>query len=115
MLKIIDNQAGVASGQIYNIGNPKNNYSVRELAEMMLALALEYPEYSSNAKKVKLIRTSSAQYYGKGYQDVQNRVPKITNTSKDLAWRPKVGMRQALKHIFDFYRGHVAEARHLVD
>src|ERR1017187_10119443 len=40
LLKIIDNPAGVASGQIYNIGNPKNNYSVRELAEMMLALAL---------------------------------------------------------------------------
>ena len=103
------------SGQIYNIGNPNNNYSVRELAEMMLALALKYPEYRSHAKKVKLIKTSSAQYYGKGYQDVQNRVPKITNTCNDLAWRPKVSMQQAMKHIFDFYRGHVAEARHLVD
>jgi nucleoside-diphosphate-sugar epimerase len=115
LLKIIDNPAGVASGKIYNIGNPKNNYSVRELAEMMLALALEYPEYRSHAKKVKLVRTSSAQYYGKGYQDVQNRVPKITNTCQDLQWRPKVNMQQAMKHIFDFYRGHVAEARHLVD
>jgi len=46
---------------------------------------------------------------------VQNRVPKITNTCKDLAWRPKVSMQDAMKHIFDFYRGHVAEARHLVD
>jgi nucleoside-diphosphate-sugar epimerase len=115
LLKIIENPARVASGQIYNIGNPKNNYSVRELAEMMLALALEYPEYRSHAKKVKLINTSAVQYYGKGYQDVQNRVPKITNTCKDLAWRPKIGMQQAMKHIFDFYRSHVAEARHLVD
>jgi nucleoside-diphosphate-sugar epimerase len=115
LLKIIDNPAGVASGQIYNIGNPKNNYSVKELAEMMLALALEYPEYRSHAKKVKLIKTSAAQYYGKGYQDVQNRVPKITNTCKDLDWRPTVNMQQAMKHIFDFYRGHVAEARQLVD
>ncbi len=115
LLKIIDNPARVASGQIYNIGNPKNNYSVKQLAEMMLALALEYPEYRSHAKKVKLIKTSSAEYYGKGYQDVQNRVPKITNTCKDLDWSPKVNMQQAMKHIFDFYRGHVAEARHLVD
>jgi nucleoside-diphosphate-sugar epimerase len=115
LLKIIDNPAGIASGKIYNIGNPKNNYSVKELAEMMLALALEYPEYRSHAKKVKLVKTSAAQYYGKGYQDVQNRVPKITNTCKDLDWRPKIGMQQAMKHIFDFYRGHVAEARQLVD
>src|SRR3990172_6240758 len=115
LMKIIANEKGVASGQIYNIGNQKNNYSVREVAEMMLKLALEYPEYRSHAKKVRLVKTSSAQYYGKGYQDVQNRVPKIANTCKDLAWKPKVNMQQAMKHIFDFYRGHVAEARHLVD
>src|SRR5512140_3272577 len=57
LLKIIDNPARIASGKIYNIGNPKNNYSVRELAEMMLALALEYPEYRGHAKKVKLVKT----------------------------------------------------------
>ncbi len=115
LLKIIENPSRVASGKIYNIGNPKNNYSVKQLAQMMLALALEYPEYRSHAKKVKLIKTSSAKYYGNGYQDVQNRVPKIANTCKDLDWKPKVTMQQAMKYIFDFYRGHVAEARHLVD
>ena len=115
LMQIIDNPKGVASSQIYNIGNPKNNYSVKALAEMMLALALKYPEYRVNAKKVKLIKTTAAQYYGKGYQDVQNRVPKITNTCKDLAWQPRVNMQQALKHIFDAYRGDVAGARKLVD
>jgi nucleoside-diphosphate-sugar epimerase len=115
LMKIIANKGGVASGQIYNIGNPKNNYSVKTLAEMMLELAMRYPEYKTRAKKVKLVKTTATQYYGKGYQDVQNRVPKITNTCKDLAWKPTVTMAQALKHIFDAYRGHVAEARHLVD
>jgi nucleoside-diphosphate-sugar epimerase len=115
LIKIIDNKARVASGKIYNIGNPKNNYSVKTLAEMMLALALKYPEYRGHAKKVKLVETTAAKYYGKGYQDVQNRVPKITNTCKDLAWKPTVTMAQALKHIFDAYRCDVALARHLVD
>jgi nucleoside-diphosphate-sugar epimerase len=115
LMQIIANPNGVANSQIYNIGNPKNNYSVKQLAEMMLALALQYPEYRPNARKVRLIKTTAAQYYGKGYQDVQNRVPKITNTCKDLDWKPKVNMQQALKHIFDAYRGHVAEARNLVD
>jgi nucleoside-diphosphate-sugar epimerase len=115
LMKIIDNPRGVASRQIYNIGNPRNNYSVKDLARMMVKLALTYPEYKPNARKVKLVVTSSEKYYGKGYQDVQNRVPKIANTSKDLAWRPRVTMPQALKGIFDAYRGDVAEARHLVD
>mgnify|MGYP000308259036 CR=1 FL=1 len=42
---------GVANGQIYNIGNPTNNYSVRELATMMLELAKEYPEYLNRVYK----------------------------------------------------------------
>jgi nucleoside-diphosphate-sugar epimerase len=113
LMKIIENKDGVASGRIYNVGNPKNNYSVRELAEMMLVLAKSYPEYRKNAGKVKLVNTSSAKYYGKGYQDVQNRVPKIDNTMKDLGWKPKVDMKTALERIFDAYRGQLEEARNL--
>jgi len=113
LMKIIDNKDGVASGKIYNIGNPKNNYSVRELAEMMVALAKTYPEYRRNAAKVRLVETSASKYYGKGYQDVQNRVPKIDNTKKDLGWAPKVDMKTALKNIFEAYRGHIDEAREL--
>jgi len=115
LMKIIENKDGKASGQIYNVGNPVNNYSIRELAAMMLALADEYPEYRASAKAVQLVDTSSGAYYGAGYQDVQNRVPKIDNTMHDLDWAPKAGMADALRHIFDAYRGQVGAARALVD
>jgi nucleoside-diphosphate-sugar epimerase len=115
LMKMIENENGIASGKIYNVGNPKNNFSVRELATMMLSLAAQYPEYSETAKQVQLIETTSEAYYGKGYQDVQNRVPKITNTCDELNWAPTVTMADALRHIFDAYRGQVAEARGLVD
>ena len=115
LLRIIQNPGRIATGKIYNIGNPRNNVSVRGLAEMMLEIAARYPEYAARAKKVRLVKTSAADYYGKGYQDVQHRVPKIDNTCKDLGWRPRVGMRTAVKNIFEAYRGHVADARRLVD
>ena len=115
LMKIIENRKGIASGKIYNIGNPKNNYSVGDLAGMMVKLALEYPEYRANARKVRLVKTTAEQYYGKGYQDVQNRVPMISQSTNDLGWRPQVNMREALKRIFDAYRTHVAEARRLVE
>ena len=89
LVRIIANKDGIATGKIYNIGNPANNWSVRELAEKMLALAKRYPEYAENAAKVTLVQTTSAAYYGSGYQDVQNRVPKIANTCADLDWQPK--------------------------
>ncbi len=45
---------------------------------------------------------------------MQNRVPKIENTRRELGWRPRVPMNEALRRIYDAYRTHVAEARHLV-
>jgi len=115
LMRIIANENGIASGKIYNVGNPLNNYSVRELARMMLDLALTYPEYRDTAKQVELVDTTAEAYYGTGYQDVQNRVPDISNTCAELRWQPTVTMKESLKRIFDAYRGQVAEARHLVD
>jgi len=115
LMKIIANPAGIASGKIYNIGNPANNYSVRELAEMMLVLARRIPEYRDNAARVTLVDTSADAYYGRGYQDVRNRVPAIDGTMRDLDWAPRVGMDDALARIFEAYREHVVAARALVE
>jgi nucleoside-diphosphate-sugar epimerase len=115
LLKIIANDRAVATGKIYNIGNPNNNLSVRELAVRMLEMATEYPEYRDNAAKVRLVETTAAEYYGKGYQDMQQRVPKIANTCADFDWRPTVTMDDALRLIFEAYRAHVADAGHLVE
>ena len=113
---IIANPGGVASGRIYNIGNPANHQSVRELAEMMLTMAPDLPRSTPSrpvaAASSKRRRTSSTAL---GYQDVRNRLPEIAATMAELQWRPKVGMTTALRRIFDSYRGHVVEARALLE
>ena len=115
LMKILDNPRGVADGRIYNIGNPRNNCSVKELAQMMIELAGGFPEYRDAAQRVKLVETSSGAYYGAGYQDVQNRSPNIDGTRDDLGWTPTVGLRDALTRILESYRQHVADARNLVE
>jgi nucleoside-diphosphate-sugar epimerase len=115
LMKIIDNKNGIASGKIYNIGNPTNNFSIRELATMMVKLATEYPEFADSAKKVELLEVTSGAYYGNGYQDVQNRVPKIENTCKELDWQPHSTMADALRKIYDAYRSQTTEASALMD
>ncbi len=113
LTRIIENPNGIASGKIYNIGNPKNNFSIRQLAQMMLETALTRPEYRDAAQKVKLIDVSAQSYYGAGYQDIQTRVPLIDNTCKELNWAPTTDMRQALSAIFDAYAGSLQTARGL--
>ncbi len=115
LMKIIENKDGCANGNIYNIGNPDNDLSIRELAELMLEIAQEFPEYKPGADKVEIIDVSSEKYYGKGYQDIQTRVPWIENTRKELGWEPTMDVKDALRGIFEAYRHEVAEARALLD
>ncbi len=113
LAKIIANEGGIADGKIYNIGNPDNNLSIRALARMMLALARTLPEYRDAAAAVALIDVTSADYYGSGYQDVLYRVPDIHRTTADLDWRPQVGMEEALREMFAYYRDQAAAAADL--
>lgn len=115
LMKIMENKGGKANGKIYNIGNPANDLSIRELAEIMLEIAREIPEYREGAEKVEIVTVESGKYYGKGYQDVQTRVPWIGNTREELEWSPQVDVREALRGIFEAYRDDVATARALID
>lgn len=114
LLRIIHNRRGVASGKIYNIGNPRNNYSIRQLAEAMLSLAQAMPEYRASARKVRLRTVTAEKHFGAGYQDIDFRVPAIANTTRELGWRPKVDMKTSLKRIFEAYRTELGKARRLM-
>jgi nucleoside-diphosphate-sugar epimerase len=115
LMKIIENRNGCANGKIYNVGNPANSLSVRELAQQMLQVAAGYEEYRANASRVRLLDVSASEYYGRGYQDVENRVPKIDNTRADLGWEPKVSMQEALRQIFEAYRHEIRQAGALLE
>ena len=115
LVRIIRNEGGRANGRIYNIGNPENDVSVRELAEMLLAMAKEFPEYREGAQKVELVVVPAENYYGKGYQDVSRRRPSIANTRAELGWAPTVGLRDSIGRLLEYYRREIAEARHLLN
>jgi nucleoside-diphosphate-sugar epimerase len=64
---------------------------------------------------VELVEVTSGDYYGRGYQDIQTRVPWIDNTRSDLDWSPRVSLRDSLRAIFEAYRHEVGKARALLD
>lgn len=103
LLKIIANENGCADQAIFNIGNPANDISILELAELLLELIKTYPRYANYAEKVQLQTINSDNYYGKGYQDVERRMPSINRAQQQLAWQPQLDMKTSLKKILDFY------------
>jgi nucleoside-diphosphate-sugar epimerase len=59
--------------------------------------------YASMTEKVQLVEVSSGEYYGKGYQDVQMRVPSVKNAEKHLGWRPTTDLATALRKTLDYH------------
>jgi len=103
LVKIIENRDNKADGQIFNVGNPKNDLSIKELAERLVAAIKTYPEFAAIASKTQIIPVQSDQYYGKGYQDIMTRTPSVRRAKDRLGWEPKVSLDEALKKTLDFY------------
>ena len=45
----------------------------------------------------------SGAFYGKGYQDVQHRVPSIKNAKRLLGWEPKIQLEESIETTLDFF------------
>lgn len=104
LMRIIENKNNSAHNKIFNIGNPLENISIRELAETLVqAISLNYPKYAGAAKTVKLIDIDARNYFGEGYQDVSLRVPSISHARECLGWEPQVNIATGLKKTLDFY------------
>ncbi len=103
LMKILENRKGAADGGIFNIGNPANDISVRELAEKLVAAVAAHPAFGPSARETRLIDVSSRDYYGEGYQDILTRVPSIRRARTALGWEPKVGLDEAIRLTVDFY------------
>lgn len=103
LMKIIENKDGCADGGIFNIGNPANDLSVKELAYKLRDMVKEYPQYLDRAEKCQIVGVTSEEFYGNGYQDIVTRVPSIKRATEILGWKPVTGIDEALKNTLDFY------------
>lgn len=103
LIKIIENKDGCANQQIFNIGNPYNELSIKNLAYMIVDLAKTYEKIKNAAEKTEIRELPASEYYGKSYQDVQRRVPSIKKAEQILKWKPTTDIKTSIKKIMDYY------------
>jgi nucleoside-diphosphate-sugar epimerase len=103
LVRIIDNPNGVATRRIFNIGNPANCASIKELAEVMIEVAKEFPSLRDRAAATTIEAVTSANYYGKYYQDIQLRVPAVEAAREVLGWTPTTDLREAVRQTIAYY------------
>ena len=103
LMKIIENKNGCATRRIFNIGNPKNDYSVKDFVNLLLEKFKNYPEYKGVAETTKVSVVDGEAHYGKHYEDAGFRVPSIQNAKDHLGWEPTTTMDEALTKTLDYY------------
>lgn len=103
LMKILENENGAADGRIFNIGNPANDCSIRELANRMIDVLSEFNQFRDLRERAKIEETTADAYYGEGYQDILTRVPDISAAAEHLGWKPEVGLEESLRRTIAYY------------
>ena len=103
LMKIIENKDDVCNGEIFNLGNPRNEATIRKLAHKLRDIYVGWSANGQERKAAEIIEVSSREFYGKGYQDINRRVPSIDKARRILGWEPKVDLDTALARTIAYY------------
>ncbi len=93
--------------QIFNVGNPANNVTIRELADIMTAL---YEELTGKPASSPIVEVSGEEFYGTGYED-SDRLPPDISKMRALGWIPRRDLRTTLRDAMAYYLAPEHEER----
>ncbi|PPR89412.1 hypothetical protein GOBAR_AA31271 [Gossypium barbadense] len=116
-----------ANGHIFNVGNPNNEVTVRQLAEMMtqvnytidillyLLISIFWSHVYTKVSGEPMLQSpsidvSSKEFYGEGYDDSDKRIPDMTIINKQLGWNPKTSLWDLLESTLTYQYRTYAEA-----
>ncbi len=88
-----------ARQQVFNMGCPTNNVTIREFALLMREL---YEELTGRPTRSQLVEMDGETFYGKGYEDGDRLPPDITKL-RALGWSPKHDLRETVRETMTYY------------
>jgi UDP-apiose/xylose synthase len=85
--------------EIFNVGNPDNNVTIREAASLMIDL---FEELTGNSPTSEITEVSGEEFYGRGYEDA-DRLPPDISKMRRLGWAPKRDIRTTFRDAMRYY------------
>jgi UDP-4-amino-4-deoxy-L-arabinose formyltransferase/UDP-glucuronic acid dehydrogenase (UDP-4-keto-hexauronic acid decarboxylating) len=109
LFRIVENKDGCCNGRIFNIGNPDNEYSMQELADILRGKFATHALRSHFPPDGGIKNIEARAFYGAGYQDVNHRRPSIRLARRILGWEPKVPFEQSVSETLDYFLKDVVD------
>ncbi len=86
------------SGEILNIGNPYNEISILELAE------LAYKVTGGEGKTPLRFVVHEDYYKTKKFEEIQRRIPDVSKAEKLLGYKPKISNEEGMRRTFQWQK-----------
>jgi UDP-glucose 4-epimerase len=87
-------QTPAAVGQVFNLGSDEE-ISINDLAKKVIALT---------GSKSTIEHIPYEQAYGRQFDDLPRRVPKLEKISSTIGWRPRLGLEQIVRSVINDQR-----------
>lgn len=106
-MRIIENRDELCNQQIFNIGSPDNEVSIRDLALKMRAI---YKDrwWDGVSRLPALVDVSGDAFYGAGYDDSDRRIPDISKAMRLLGWKPQYTLEETIERSMAYWFDHDA-------
>ncbi len=102
IVRILENKGGVCDRQIFNIGKPDNELTIKELAYLMKEVFDEHFREEGDPEP-EIVDVSAEEFYGKGYQDCDRRIADISKARTLLGWNPQYGTREVVYKTMEYF------------
>lgn len=85
--------------RVFNVGNPANNVTIREFAQLMIEI---YQELTGQPATSPIEEIDGEAFYGAGYED-GDRLPPDISQMRALGWEPRYDLRSTLRDVMRYY------------
>jgi UDP-glucose 4-epimerase len=92
LLRLVDHPDAV--GQVYNVGNDREEVTIHELAERVRA---------RTGSKSDIVMVPYDQAYEEGFEDMRRRVPDLTKVHALVGYEPKVHLDEILDRVIAYF------------
>jgi UDP-apiose/xylose synthase len=100
--RVVVNPGGACDQQVFNVGAPGNETSIRGLAGLMRRIYAE--KFAAPGDPIPETEdVPSERFCGRGYEDSDRRIPDISKVRTLLGWEPKFGLRDMLELTMAYY------------
>jgi UDP-glucose 4-epimerase len=85
--------AGGENGEVYNLGNPQNKISIRELAEQVITI-------SGSSSQIQFVDPKTI--YGNLYAEANDKFPDAEKSIRELGWQPSYSVVRTIQDTIDY-------------